>query len=355
MKAKVLFIALFILNIFQVSAQNTDEITLVVSADGATKEEATKVALRSAIEQAYGTFVSANTTILNDEMVKDEIVTISNGNIKNYSEIASVLLPNGNQSVTLRATVCISKLVSYAQSKGASIEFAGATFAMNIKMMELNKQNEMKALENLYLQIKQYVPIMYDRTINAGTPKVINDEYQVPLRWSFQANKNWTSFEYILLTTLNSLSLSQEEINNYKSMNLKVTDLRLMALNNHDYPRQLDFYLRNEREVVLEWLCDVFQLFLNEFWDIKIVDNTGYKHAWGNIPKIGLESFATQNAVELQSEDLLERMKIRKHFDVRTSLVEWFYFDYNPSFKDEIIVPKDEIMKISKFSIERNQ
>lgn len=42
----------------------TDDVTLVVSGDGANKEEATKVALRSAIEQVYGTFVSANTSIV---------------------------------------------------------------------------------------------------------------------------------------------------------------------------------------------------------------------------------------------------------------------------------------------------
>ena len=64
------------------AAEVLQEITLTVSADGKTKEEATQNALRSAIEQAYGTFVSAKTTILNDELVKDEIVTVSNGSIK---------------------------------------------------------------------------------------------------------------------------------------------------------------------------------------------------------------------------------------------------------------------------------
>ena len=54
MKKRIFIIALFILSVFQVSAQNSDEVTLVVSADGVTKEEATKIALRSAIEQAYG-------------------------------------------------------------------------------------------------------------------------------------------------------------------------------------------------------------------------------------------------------------------------------------------------------------
>lgn len=42
-----------------------DEVTLVVSGQGTSKDEATKVALRNAIERAFGTFVSSNTSILN--------------------------------------------------------------------------------------------------------------------------------------------------------------------------------------------------------------------------------------------------------------------------------------------------
>ena len=63
-------------------AQN--EVSLVVSGEGQDKEEATLKALRSAIEQAYGTFVSANTTVLNDQLVVDEIVSLSSGNIQKY-------------------------------------------------------------------------------------------------------------------------------------------------------------------------------------------------------------------------------------------------------------------------------
>lgn len=90
MKAKILIIVFFLFSVSYISAkETTDEVTLVVSADGTTKEEATKSALRNAIEQAFGTFVSANTEILNDELVKDEIVTISNGNVKNFTEVNS--------------------------------------------------------------------------------------------------------------------------------------------------------------------------------------------------------------------------------------------------------------------------
>ena len=63
------------------------EVTIVVTGEGATKEEATNNALRSAVEQTYGVFVSANTEILNDEILKDEIATLSSGNIKSFQEI----------------------------------------------------------------------------------------------------------------------------------------------------------------------------------------------------------------------------------------------------------------------------
>ena len=126
-----------------------DEVTLVVSADGATKTQAIDKALRSAIEQTFGTFVSANTEILNDQLVRDEIATISSGNIQKYTELGSYTHPNGNTSVTLQATVSINKLVKYIQSKGAECEFAGATLSANIKLLQLKYENSRKAYENL--------------------------------------------------------------------------------------------------------------------------------------------------------------------------------------------------------------
>ena len=75
-------IASLVCLLFTVAAYSQPkEVTLVVTGEGATKEEASSNALRSAVEQAFGVFVSANTEILNDEIVKDEIATISSGNV----------------------------------------------------------------------------------------------------------------------------------------------------------------------------------------------------------------------------------------------------------------------------------
>ena len=174
MNIKVLFVTLLtaILSAMSISAESQQEVTLTVSSDGPTKEDATKNALRSAIEQAFGAFVSANTTILNDELVKDEIVTVSNGSIKEYKEISAVQTSDGKHLVTLSATVSLPNLITYAKSHGSECEFAGNTFGMEMKLFELQKQNELKALYNLTDQIEAVLPSMLKHELIVGEPSI---------------------------------------------------------------------------------------------------------------------------------------------------------------------------------------
>lgn len=88
--------------------KSQDEAVLTVFGFGETKDEATKIALRSAIEQAFGVFVSSNTQLLNDSLISDEIATISSGNIKHYEYISEQKYENG-YSVSLKATEAVSK------------------------------------------------------------------------------------------------------------------------------------------------------------------------------------------------------------------------------------------------------
>lgn len=164
------FICFFALPV-PMAAQVPQEVTLTVSSDGTTKEDATKNALRSAIEQAYGAFVSANTTILNDELVKDEIVTVSNGSIKDYKEISAVKTDNGNHFVTLTATVSLPNLISYAKSHGNECEFAGNTFGMEMKLFELQKENELKALYNLAEQMSLVAANVMEHVLTIDEPR----------------------------------------------------------------------------------------------------------------------------------------------------------------------------------------
>lgn len=138
-----------------------DDLEVIASGDGTTKEQATLSALRSALEQTYGTFVSSNTQILNDELVKDEIVSISTGNVKHFEYLSESEI-NGKNFVTLKAIVSIGHLVSYAKSKGSSAELAGATFAMNVRMARFRDENVFKAINNLEDKAFEILPYCFN-------------------------------------------------------------------------------------------------------------------------------------------------------------------------------------------------
>ena len=195
-------------------AQNTNnnEVSLVVSGEGPTKDEATKVALRSAIEQTYGTFVSSNTTILNDNLVKDEIVSVSTGNIKSFNYLSQEET-NGKWSVSLQAIVSIGKLIEYAKSKGSEAELAGATFAMNMKLQQLNKKNQDIALEHLLSQLRPIIPTIFNYELEVGEPKYVDSEklYFVPITISVIANKNINACYELFTKTLKALSVPPSE------------------------------------------------------------------------------------------------------------------------------------------------
>lgn len=204
-------------------AQDADNktVTLVVSGEGSTKEEATKNALRSAIEQAFGTFVSANTSVIDDELVRDEIATVTSGNIQNYKEVSSTDV-DGVKNVTLQATVAIGKLVSYAQNKGMTAELAGATFAMNKKMHLLNVQNEMRAIENLKRQMLLMSNGLFDYEIKTKEPYDYDDSVRIDFSIVFKANKNTINYFSSISNVLNSLCLTESEKEEYNKAHRQI-------------------------------------------------------------------------------------------------------------------------------------
>lgn len=211
-----------------ISAQSVDDVTLVVSGDGTTKEEATHVALRSAVEQAYGVFVSANTEILNDELVKDEIATVTSGNVKSYKELNCILLPNGKQMVTLEAVVSTKKLAAYAQSKGASCEFAGATFGANLRLLKLNQENTKKAFENLVQQCKAIVPYIVEPSLQVEDPTI---DGLVPFRITLYSTPNLWEFSELIVTTLKALQINDEQLEALKQMKADLYPIKVIAIN----------------------------------------------------------------------------------------------------------------------------
>lgn len=287
-----------------------DEVTLVASGKASDSEKATTIALRSAIEQAYGTFVSANTTILNDDLVKDEIVTISNGNIKSYEMLSDVKCEDGQDMVTVKATVCISKLVSYAKSKGASTEFAGATFAQSMKIKELNKKNELQALQNLLVMTKEMLPLAYNMKLSIAEPVIPEesrisknepidahpyDSYEVEEQYrkflsladgyylmqffvSITGNNNTDKIFDNISNTLKAIALNPQEQKEYRKTNIKMARMKIDwpdVYNSREYQNDLILRFRNSQEDINKIFSEFTKIILTDFSNFEIVDNLG--------------------------------------------------------------------------------
>lgn len=391
---RILFIVMAVLLCSTVChAQTKDEVSLVVYGDGANKEEATKVALRSAIEQVYGTFVSASTTIVNDELTKDEIVTVSSGNIKSYEEIAYTLLPDGRSSVTLQTVVCISQLVSYAQSKGASTEFAGATFAINMKMKELNKKNEELALQHLLTQMEAMIPFSYDAKLVIEEPTYaresdfsvayglnymikdwfmklkeqtgksyeneiaeltnfsenINNYYCVRMNVKFKANKTAESMFLMMWNVFCCLSLSDAEAKEYDRLNIPHTTFSLEYIPGRmENDRVLHF---RSPEGIKSFKDKLQRLIYENFSGFCIVDNLG------NTSYFDDEAFEDDITNEKRYCNGNKRAIRGEGLFKPIACVET---DDRPnyegaSWKINIAIPKDKISEYTNFNLKRRK
>ncbi len=207
---------------------NGKTVTLTQIGEGKTKDAAKYNALRNAIENAFGTFISSNTTIFKDELGKDEIVSVSSGNIQNFEILSETQMPDGSYTSVVKSTVSIGKLTTFCESKGIAVEFKGGLFAANVKLQELNKKNEEAVMKNLYIIANTIITKgLFDFSIKAEEPVQIlggsdAGKWDVKLNITSKPNKNLNSVIQILVSTLSNITLSETEIQDYKSKNIKV-------------------------------------------------------------------------------------------------------------------------------------
>jgi hypothetical protein len=199
-------------------SQNSSTVSIISSGFGANKDEAQKKAIRSSIEQVIGVFVTSNTETINDIITKDEIISFSNGNVESYELLNETKFPDGSWSVVLKANISVSKLRKYIISKGASVEFNGDLFAINIQQDELTEKSEVELIYKLVGNIHEIMQTSFDYNIHVGTPKFIEkDKWELPLVVNAIANSNIEIVSNYLITTLTSISMNPSEVDKYGS------------------------------------------------------------------------------------------------------------------------------------------
>jgi hypothetical protein len=220
LKKKLLIIAILIF--INVKAQENKTVTLTVTGTGKTHEVAKTNALRSAIEQAFGAFISSKTEILNDDLVKDEIVSVTNGNIQKIEIISELQIPDGGYATSIKVTVSVSKLISFVESKGFKVEFKGGLFASNILIQELNEKNEIMAIDNMLIILNELANKSFDYTISAEEPYSEKNKWSIPIKIDVFANINFINLSILLEQTLKGLNMNESDLINYSKLKKEI-------------------------------------------------------------------------------------------------------------------------------------
>jgi hypothetical protein len=233
-KIGTLFFAMLFIVCSAHAQEANKDVTITSSGSGKTLEDAKQAALRSATEQAFGAFISSKTEMFNDQVVADQMASVSSGNIKSFEILNQDQLPDGRWGVTLKAIVSVDKLTSFVQAKGIAIEVKGGMFALNIKQQLLNEQGEIKAVAEMIGLLHEPMQISFDYVIKSSDPKSLDAEsknWEIPLLVTAICNKNIDFCANYFKNTLAALSLSPSEVATYKSLNKQVFSVRVNYLN----------------------------------------------------------------------------------------------------------------------------
>jgi len=133
--SKILLVFLFCSNLL--FAQN-----ITVTGYGNSKDEALKSAFQNAVEQEIGVLVDSKTVIKNNKLIKNNILTYSNGFIKDYKEV-SAKQQMGFWTVKISAVIEHQKLLS------------------KLKKIKINPK-QIKGTKQLYAQVVSQVKTKFD-------------------------------------------------------------------------------------------------------------------------------------------------------------------------------------------------
>ena len=243
-------------------------VKIVTRGEGQSRDEAINNALREALERTNQSFVSSTTLFSDDEISYDEIARVTNGNIAHFEVLFEGKGDNGTHVVMIESLISVTELATYVGNKGAEVKIKGANFVDNyIQKMNLAlfyKENELKAIKNLLIELNRLSESLYDYKISTSEPAAdnINKQISIFVNANITANSNYTQYESYLSNVLRSLSISDSE--SYKQLQLGGP---------YSYK---SYYLRNKESVdLLNEYVPLFKEMGKYFFDIS--DNIGKK------------------------------------------------------------------------------
>lgn len=187
--------------------------------------EALDNALRAAIEQA-GAYVYSEFEVKADEVTVDRQGSISAGYIKEYEVLKINKISENNFEVTVSAIVTKFRNNEYFERKGDNIVvFDKAAFKSKLEEQDQNKLNEeQKILSLCQNEFDKFIKESITFTFLPTTPrKTTNNQnlWESEIKVDWELNTNYSKFEDYFWTSLEKLSLKENDLNVYDEDNTR--------------------------------------------------------------------------------------------------------------------------------------
>lgn len=184
MKSKYfILIWLFVLAINDVYCQEiTERDTELKASQGETKvigrgvsgerDVALKLSFEDAINQAIGVLINSTLVVENEDLIKDEIITMSRGFISKY-KIISEKEKDGKYTIVIIALVTEKQVYETLASKGIKVEYNASGLFKNIDNYKIQAEKELRFIhsyiENLKLLDSEWGKV-YDFSLEISDP-----------------------------------------------------------------------------------------------------------------------------------------------------------------------------------------
>ena len=265
-----ILIALLLIGI-NTHSQSGNTINITTTGTGISKNDAINDALRNALEQTYGGFISSKTNITDDELFYDEVVAITSGEIHDYELVSETNIESG-YAVTIVAKISQTGLNNFVtQSGGDAVSFDVNVFNVKIKLQRLNEKAEIKSINNILEILEEIYGRSIEFEFTSSNPKINekNKKWRVDFELTTKYNENIINFIDYFSSSIEKIAMTEKQKTAYEELGKSTYPI---LVNNELY------YFRNEASYIS---INKFLVNLrNKFAQVDINTNEGLGVAW---------------------------------------------------------------------------
>ena len=266
-----LFFAILFTNsvIAQKSIQTTS------SGYGATEQEAINIALINALQETLGGYLSSNTKVLNDKLIKDEISAITDGEVFKYKKLETKKISEQEYFVILDVTITKSKLAKYfSRNDKNSLIFEGDKLQQNLKIIAINKTSEVNSIKNLVEVADGFLNKITNYKVykKEEIPEEEGGKFELEYLVEGKTNINIDELSSLVISSLNKITLDKSEKKRLKKYKQPIYDYNIYSGNTGAQK----FYFRNPASI--EALKEFLNKIENSYSDFNLLINNSSNH-----------------------------------------------------------------------------